>query len=359
MGLSSVTTGPKNLSSVSCYVSARWVPKVLSDEHKRQRVEISQILVHRCQQEVDETVGVGPVGDHHARNKLLEHIITADKTWVTPEYSGDKTRLNDILERLTTARMQQFLMIFCVILGALVSSCLVSASSCNAIEKRPCTCSTPEGVLSLQTLMNNRPNQKPLSVVSGEFTYYIAPCNHPLTTVKKCHDLSNTLVGCQVNSQGDAYGLGAQGGSAVMGDPQKGTVTFLNHYTSPDNINRISKLLLKCSDKDGAFTFLNQTKNDASTITYMFMLETKYACLNAPSSSGGGLSTGSVLVIIFFVALIVYLVGGTLFLKYVRKAEGRESIPNYEFWSDFPSLVKDGVLFTLRGCKAESTYEKI
>ncbi|GFO47181.1 histone-lysine N-methyltransferase SETMAR [Plakobranchus ocellatus] len=36
-------------------VSARWVPK-MSDEHKRQRVEISQILLHRCQQEGDETV---------------------------------------------------------------------------------------------------------------------------------------------------------------------------------------------------------------------------------------------------------------------------------------------------------------
>ncbi|GFO46311.1 histone-lysine N-methyltransferase SETMAR [Plakobranchus ocellatus] len=29
-------------------VFARWVPKVFSDEHKRQRVEISQILLHRC-----------------------------------------------------------------------------------------------------------------------------------------------------------------------------------------------------------------------------------------------------------------------------------------------------------------------
>ncbi|GFN94370.1 histone-lysine N-methyltransferase SETMAR [Plakobranchus ocellatus] len=41
-------------------VSARWVPKMLSDEHKRQRVEISQIPLHRCQQEGDETVDVGP-----------------------------------------------------------------------------------------------------------------------------------------------------------------------------------------------------------------------------------------------------------------------------------------------------------
>ncbi|GFO15722.1 histone-lysine N-methyltransferase SETMAR, partial [Plakobranchus ocellatus] len=73
-------------------VSARWVPKILSDEHKCQRVEISQILLHQCQQEGDETVDVGPGGDHHARNKLLEHLITGDKTWLhlsTPETKRD------------------------------------------------------------------------------------------------------------------------------------------------------------------------------------------------------------------------------------------------------------------------------
>ncbi|GFR85295.1 hypothetical protein ElyMa_004170000 [Elysia marginata] len=60
--------------------SARRIPKMLSDEHKRQRVEISQILLHRPQQEGDETVNRGPVGDHRARNKLLEHLITGDET---------------------------------------------------------------------------------------------------------------------------------------------------------------------------------------------------------------------------------------------------------------------------------------
>ncbi|GFN93230.1 histone-lysine N-methyltransferase SETMAR [Plakobranchus ocellatus] len=77
-------------------VSARWVPKILSDEHKRQRVEISQILLHWCQHEGDETVDVGPDGDHRARNKLLEDLITGDENLVTPEHSGDKTRLNDM-----------------------------------------------------------------------------------------------------------------------------------------------------------------------------------------------------------------------------------------------------------------------
>ncbi|GFN88345.1 histone-lysine N-methyltransferase SETMAR [Plakobranchus ocellatus] len=73
-------------------VSARWFPKMMSDEHKRQRLEISQILLHWCQQEGDETVDVGPGGDHRTRNKLLESYITEDETWLhlsTPETKRD------------------------------------------------------------------------------------------------------------------------------------------------------------------------------------------------------------------------------------------------------------------------------
>ncbi|GFN78248.1 transposase [Plakobranchus ocellatus] len=64
-------------------VSARRVPKMFSDEHKHQRVEISQILLHRCIQEGDETVDVGPGGDHRARSKLLEHLILEMKLGYT------------------------------------------------------------------------------------------------------------------------------------------------------------------------------------------------------------------------------------------------------------------------------------
>lgn len=42
----------------------------------------------------------------------------------------------------------------------------------------------------------------------------------------------------------------------------------------------------------------------------------------------------------FFVLLVVYLVAGILFMKYRRGATGKEVIPNLEFWSSLPGLIK-------------------
>ncbi|GFO31656.1 histone-lysine N-methyltransferase SETMAR [Plakobranchus ocellatus] len=77
-------------------VSARRVPKMLKEDHKLQRVEISQRLLQRCQQDngdEDTThIGVGPGGDFQANDKLFDNLITGDETWVhlnTPETKRD------------------------------------------------------------------------------------------------------------------------------------------------------------------------------------------------------------------------------------------------------------------------------
>lgn len=53
-----------------------------------------------------------------------------------------------------------------------------------------------------------------------------------------------------------------------------------------------------------------------------------------------GLSTGSVLVILLLVITSVYLLCGGAVLYFIRGARGKEIIPNIDFWTDFPKLVK-------------------
>lgn len=73
----------------------------------------------------------------------------------------------------------------------------------------------------------------------------------------------------------------------------------------------------------------------------------------------GTLSAGSVLLIIVFSVLIIYFIGGIVIRKFIGGATGYEIIPNYDFWSDIPLLIKDGALYTFSGCRPEVVYERI
>ncbi|KAM7438601.1 hypothetical protein ABFA07_011915 [Porites harrisoni] len=73
------------------------------------------------------------------------------------------------------------------------------------------------------------------------------------------------------------------------------------------------------------------------------------------------LSKGSIILITFFVLVFVYLICGILIKKFKMGAEGlTEMVPNYAFWADIPSLIKDGVVFTCGGLKfgCMSIYNK-
>ncbi|GFR80088.1 histone-lysine n-methyltransferase setmar-like protein [Elysia marginata] len=69
---------------------------MLMQDHKLQRVEISQRLLLRCQRgngDDDMThIDMGPSGDFRAKNNLFDNLITGDETWVhlnTPETKRD------------------------------------------------------------------------------------------------------------------------------------------------------------------------------------------------------------------------------------------------------------------------------
>ncbi|XP_059161705.1 uncharacterized protein LOC131944860 isoform X2 [Physella acuta] len=188
-----------------------------------------------------------------------------------------------------------------------------------------------------------------LYVADSKYGYYLQPCNKNATECGP--DLSMTACQVDNNTPPNKYGIGkVDGNTAESSDTNNFT---LKNTFGTNTDTRTSLLTIVCSSKQDEFIF----EKEDPTNTYHFTLNTRFACPSSKSSSG--LSVGSILVILFFVFILVYLIGGVLFLKYVRKAQGAEVIPNVEFWKELPSLIKDGVLFTCRGCKAETTYEKI
>lgn len=66
-----------------------------------------------------------------------------------------------------------------------------------------------------------------------------------------------------------------------------------------------------------------------------------------PEAPAEGLSAGSVLLILFFIALLVYLVGGIL-INHNNGARGWEMVPHHQFWSELPGLCVDGCVFFVK-----------
>jgi len=106
---------------------------------------------------------------------------------------------------------------------------------------------------------------------------------------------------------------------------------------------------------------------DQATSTFFFLWSTAQTCPTADSVFGyTGLSIGWIMIIIFLSVLVAYAVSGVLINKYYRKMEGSELIPNVSFWTEVPSLVKDGIVYTVRTIKSKieqrrgsSFYQKI
>jgi len=86
--------------------------------------------------------------------------------------------------------------------------------------------------------------------------------------------------------------------------------------------------------------------------------ETMYGCPKKASSGlgAGGLSIGSILLIILLCLSVVYLGAGLWYnIQYKHERFGVDALPHKEFWSAIPGLVKDGAVFSFQ--KAKGIYE--
>lgn len=186
----------------------------------------------------------------------------------------------------------------------------------------------------------------------------------PLNTQRKvwmnlCRSAFQTLCGtgssaCQQwdpNNKNGQASLGAEStivwsiGTQQSG--QKGLVASFTGGTLANGVPRSMQIDFTCAEGAGAG---NPAYNLEVNLKYYFTWTTAAACpVNGGGSGGsGGLSGGSIFLIIFFVGFFVYFAAGVGFKAGVRKARGVEMVPNFEFWTSLPGLVKDGALFVVR-----------
>jgi cation-dependent mannose-6-phosphate receptor len=90
-------------------------------------------------------------------------------------------------------------------------------------------------------------------------------------------------------------------------------------------------------DTPTAFSFVG---TDPDECAYFFEVRSQHACAGAEPHKPGSVGPGSVFAIIFFIAVLVYVVGGVFYQRTVAHARGWRQLPNYSLWSGIWSFVK-------------------
>jgi hypothetical protein len=139
-------------------------------------------------------------------------------------------------------------------------------------------------------------------------------------------------------------------GSQAGNNNANGLIVTFTGGTPVNGVARSMEIDFVCDESAGIGTPTYIIEN-TKTLRYYFKWTTAHACPTGGSNGGGGspskggLSGGSVFLIIFFVGLVVYFAAGIAFKRIRMHSEGIEMIPNVEFWTSLPGLVRDGVFF--------------
>jgi hypothetical protein len=198
--------------------------------------------------------------------------------------------------------------------------------------------------------------------------------------VPGANTLCDGAAACQVwkSSSGSFYFTASLGtlASVRFQDTVNGVVVTAKGGTESLSNDRNYVLTILCpsngvSEENPRFLNLNE-----DTMTYSFGWTHTAACAGSATTSPGGttdpnnnnnnnnnndgskLDDGWVMIILLFVFLLLYCVGGAM-VMYTRGARGVEMMPHKSFWTDFPTLVRDGCKYTLSKIRRTDGYSNV
>ncbi|XP_070565872.1 cation-dependent mannose-6-phosphate receptor-like [Ptychodera flava] len=227
-----------------------------------------------------------------------------------------------------------------------------ATADCKKINS--CSCKMDDGkVIDLSPLAGQG---KPRFRDQPKDNYYYSynPCTDFSDIAQDC---INVAV-CQKSLDGQfLFDLGKQASAAFSSSGGNVVIKYTGEGTEHTG-TRISKVILKCTPPGSPDTLV--VDGELVTQEYDFELSSPHCCPKAGGGSGGGgISVGTILCIVALVVVVVYVIGGVLFMKFVKHEEGTDVIPNKEFWTGVPALVKDGVLFVVSPLRKNKSYESV
>ncbi|KAK7109133.1 cation-dependent mannose-6-phosphate receptor-like [Littorina saxatilis] len=219
------------------------------------------------------------------------------------------------------------------------------AQQCLGVDGCGCVFDDNSGVIDVSSLGNTDNTPRFKDVQADDFYYYsFNPCK-PFSEIT----CSGASV-CQVDASKTAsYQAGDSNAATWSYDGTNVLVTYVS--TADPSTTRSGIVTYICDESANEATMTAQ--GETSSTIYGVTVTTKCACKNG--CSGGSihvtvevsiLSTGSIMLIIFFVVLIIYVAAGIAYNRTRKQATGMEMVPNISFWRAIPGYVKDGFVFT-------------
>lgn len=109
----------------------------------------------------------------------------------------------------------------------------------------------------------------------------------------------------------------------------------------PPTTRRKSALISFLCDRDpDTPTAASFVGTDPDECAYFFEVRSKHACAAAEPHKPGSVGPGGVFAIIFFITVLVYVIGGVFYQRTVAHARGWRQLPNYSLWAGIWSFVK-------------------
>jgi len=252
-----------------------------------------------------------------------------------------------------------------LVLAALVSLCAVVGT--HALQPLPCSFTVGDKYYDLTPLFNYQYGNggkgdlmlQDMSPSSG-YAYYVAFCSIVQYAQSPAAKYVSFLQ-AKIDQSGGPWMIASwkeatPTATALPGNAD-GLILTTNNGDSCTN-PRSSIITLTCSPGGPLVPATLPKVTAGGNCQYLVTMASSAACATKPAPPGGGgggphkISGGTIFLIILLVTTFLYIVLGCFYKTKYKGTTGRESCPNFTFWSTLPGLVKDGFVFTwtkLRG----------
>nr|AQW35022.1 G-protein coupled receptor signaling pathway [Liposcelis entomophila] len=241
--------------------------------------------------------------------------------------------------------------------------------SCN--QDGPCHCVKPDGMGIDLTPLSNITNF--LTVATSKVIFFYHPCSNWPLKAQNNTACANGAVLCfykAANASNSSLDVNhVETTNVTEGEFQllasatnQGTfeTTEFDPQIVYESDGKKNTVKLKCTSTSSTTT-LRLEKDSIEPTNNVLILESPHSCLKDLNHHSDHISGASVFFLIVASFFALYFFGGMLVLKFIRGATGKEMIPNYEFWANFPNLVKEAFLYVVSCGQRPSSdsYERI